>query len=165
MVMSVCGDLITLERRDFGTDLPLGPDLVFSTDLKLRPKYRDASRKVASIAPEFAVDAKVTAVTRMGKDRQGHPTDQVVVTFPTVKATGNRPRAYEYFVRVEKTDGTLLKEKRVYSPGINLPESLDEPVSSCVFSKEEIAADGPVRFVVRPANCWGVAGRSVVCHI
>lgn len=162
MVMSVYGNLIALERRDFGTDLPIGPDLVFSADPALRPKCRDASRKAASVAPEFAPGAKATAVTRTGKDRQGHPTEQVVVTFPTVKTAGTRPRAYEYFVRAEKADGTLLKEKRVYPPGINLPESLDEVVSTCVFSKAEIAADSPVRFAVRPANCWGVAGRPLV---
>lgn len=161
MVMRVYDKLIVLERRDFGTDLPLGPDLVFSTDLKLRPRYRDASRKAASVAPEFASGAKATAVTRMGKDRQGHPTEQVVVSFPTVKEMGKRPRAYEYFVRAEKMDGTLLKEKRVYPPGINLPESLEGSMSTCVFSKAEIAADGPVRFVVRPANCWGVLGRPI----
>ena len=160
MVMSLKGDLVTLERRDFGCDLPLGPDLVFSVDPKVRARNVDAARKANSAAPEFAADAKVAVVARAGKDRQGRATPQVVVGFPTVKATGGRPRAYEYFVRAEREDGTLVKEKRVYSPGINLPESKDAPETTCVFARAELA-DGPVRFTVRPANCWGVTGRAI----
>ena len=164
MVMSVCGDLVTLERRDFGTDLPLGPDLVFSTDPKLRSQCNDAARKAKSVAPEFARDAEVSAVAKSGKDRRGRSTEQVIVSFPTVKAAGGLPRAYEYFVRAEAPDGTLLKEKRVFSPGINRPESLDAATTTCVFAKSEIATGGNVRFSVRPANCWGVAGKPVFAN-
>ena len=160
LVMSVRGDLVTLERRDFGCDRPLGPDLVFSMDPKLRPQYRDGARKAASVAPEFGPGAKVVVTAGVGKDRKDRQTEQVTVEFPTVRATAGRPRAYEYFVRAERQDGTLLKEKRVYSPGINLPEELDVAETTCVFSKAELG-NAPVRFAVRPANCWGVAGRAI----
>ena len=160
LVMSLRGDLVTLERRDFGCNRPLGPDLVFSMDPQLRPHYRDVARKAASLAPQFAPGAKVAVSTGVGKDRQDRETPQVTVRFPTVKATAGRPRAYEYFVRAEKPDGTLVKEKRVYSPGINLPEELDAAETTCVFAKAELG-DGPVRFAVRPANCWGIAGQPI----
>ena len=161
MVMSVKDDLIAIERRDFGCDLPLGPDLVFSVDPRVRAQNVDAVRKTRSVAPEFAPGAKVTVAERTGKDRRGRETAQVAVTFPTVRASGFRPRAYEYFVRAEKADGTLVREKRVYSPGINLPEAKDAPETVCVFAKAELAAEGEIRFVVRPANGWGVAGRPI----
>lgn len=160
MVMSLKGDLVTLERRDFGLDLPLGPDLVFSVDPKARAQNVDAARKAKSVAPEFAAGAKVSVAGTAGRDRQGRATQQFVVTFPTAKSAGGRPRAYEYVVRAEKADGTLLVEKKVYSPGINLPECRDDPETTCVFAKAELA-DGPVRFAVRPANCWGVTGQPI----
>jgi len=161
-VVTVKGDLVAVERRDFSRDLPLGPDVVFSMDPKIRATTVDAARKAASVAPEFPSDAVVTVTEGTGEDRRKRVTEQVTVGFPTVGSSGGRPRAHEYFVRAEKADGTLLKEKRVYSPGINVPESKDEPQTVCVFSKAEIACDGPVRYVVRPANCWGVQGRPIV---
>ena len=161
MVMSVKDDLIAIERRDFGCDLPLGPDLVFSVDPKARAQNVDAVRKARSVAPEFSPEAKVTVTECTGKDRQGRGRAQVVVTFPTVRASGSHPRAHEYFVRAETADGTLVKEKRVYSPGINLPETKDTSETICVFAKAELAAEGGIRFVVRPANCWGVKGRPI----
>ena len=160
-VMSVKGDLVTIEHLDFGCDLPLGPDIVFSMDHRLRGKYSNTSRKAASAVPEFVPGAKVTIMEGSGKDRQGRVTEQVTVRFPTVKSHGERPRAHEYFVRAEKSDGTLVKEKRVYSPGINLPESKDAETTVCVFAKSELG-EGPVRFTVRPANCWGVRGSPIV---
>ena len=164
MVMSVYGDLVVLERRDFGCDLPLGPDLVFSADPKLRAANSNAARKQASIAPEFAHGASVAVADRTGEDRQGRATEQTVVTFPTVNAAEGRPRAYEYLVRAEDETGRTLCDKRVHSPGINLPESKDDPFTVCVFAKRELAAPA-VRFVVRPANCWGTAGRPIVSEL
>lgn len=160
-VMTVKGDLVTIEHRDFGCDLPLGPDIVFSMEKALRPKYADGMRKVLSVAPEFAKGTAVTVSRMVGKDRQKRETEQVIVRFPTVNSAADRPRAHEYFVRAERADGTLLKEKRVYSPHINLPESKDAPETTCVFAKAELG-DGPVRFEVRPANCWGVKGSPIV---
>ena len=159
MVMTLKGDVAVLERRDFASDLPLGPDLVFSVSPAKRARFTDAARKAASIAPEFPAGAKVTVSERKGKDRRGRPTDQVVVTFPTVRSSGKRPRAYDYIVRAEKADGTLVKEKRVFSPCINCPEEKEPAESTCVFSKAETA--GATVYGVRPANCWNVAGAEI----
>ena len=164
-VMSVKGDLVTIERRDFGYDMPLGPDIVFSMDPAVRAQCTDAARRAASCAPAFAAGARVTLSARHGFDRQRRACDQVVVQFPTVGSSATRPRAYEYFVRLEREDGTLIKEKRVYSPGINLPESKDDPTTICVFATREIATEGPFRCEVRPANCWGVKGEAIVAHV
>ena len=161
MVLSVRGDLVTLERIDFGFDCTLGPDLVFSVNPKTRSKNCDAVRKSDSLPPEFPKSARVEVVERWGKDRQGRDTDQIIVRFPTVRSGAEHPRAMEYFVRAEKESGELLREKRVYSPGVNLPEDKDEETSFCIFAKSEIDCEGPVRFVVRPANCWGVCGSPI----
>ena len=159
MVMSLKGDLMTLERRDFGLDLSLGPDLVFSVDPKARDRYADGSRKAASIAPEFPRGAAVSVASRAGQDRRHRAVDQVVVAFPTVKAAAMRPRAHDYEVTAEAVDGTVVCRKRVYSPTINLPEEKEAPEASCVFAAREVG--GAVRFSVRPGNCWGKLGAPI----
>ena len=164
MVMSVKDDLIAIERRDFGCDLPLGPDLVFSVDPRARAQHVDVARKAKSVAPEFAPGAKVTVAEGIGADRLKRRKEQVTVSFPTVRSQADRPRAYEYFVRAEGEDGALLKEKRVYSPGVNLPECQDANISTCIFSKDEIKCAEKVRFAVYPSNCWGVKGAPIVAR-
>lgn len=161
-VMTVRGDSVVIERRDFGFDQPLGPDIAFSMDARARPSQVDAARRAASSAPAFPAGARVEVSEGVGRDRRGRATWQVTVRFPTAPAQGGRPRAHEYFVRVERADGTLLKGKRVYSPGINLPESRDAAWATCVFAASEVACEGALRVLVRPANCWGVCGRALV---
>ena len=156
MVMSVRGDLVVLERRDFGLDLPLGPDLVFSADPRRRADFSAAARKARSVAPEFPAGARMTVSERTGKDRGGRTAEQVVVGFPTVGSADGRPRAHDYVVRALREDGECVCGKRVFSPGVNLPESQDAARTECVFARREI--EGAVRFEVRPANCWGVTG-------
>ncbi len=160
-VLSIKDGWVVVERRDFGSDLALGPNIVFSMDARLRPKQVDAARRATSLTPEFLDTTKGFVKQGLGMDRQKRKIEQVTVCFPTVNAQAGRPRAYEYFVRAETQDGVLIKEKRVYSPGINIPESMDAPVTTCVFAKNELAGRDVVRFVVRPANCWGVAGRPI----
>lgn len=157
MVFSLKGDSAVIERRDFGSDLPVGPDLVFSLSSK---SHTRANCEPASVAPEFPQGGAVSAVARAGKNRKGEAVDQIVVTFPVAAPTKDTPRALDYEVRAEKADGTLLKAKRVYSPGINLPPEKDAAKAVCVFARSEVGA-GPVRFVVHPANCWRKAGKPI----
>ena len=162
MVMTLKGDLMTLERRDFERDASLGPDLVFSVDPKARAMQSNEARKAASVAPEFEAGAAVGVAERAGSDRLGRETPQVEVSFPTVRAAGVRPRALDYVVRAERADGSTVCEKRVYSPGINLPEGRDAVFATCLFAVREIAGAERVRFSVRPCNCWGLAGKPIV---
>ena len=166
-VLTLFGDEVTIERRDFGSDLPYGPDIVFSVDPAKRAENRNAARRLKSVPPRFPKDARVTVAEVRGVDRQKRETDQVVVSFPTVKAAEGRPRAYDYLVRFERLDGTPVATKRVYSPGANLPEALDADTTTCVFAKRELKGVHDLRVVVRPVNCWGVVSckKSTVCRL
>ena len=159
MVMSLFGDTVVLERRDFGCDMPLGPDLVFSVDPKLRSRFSVAERKARSVVPELPTVAKVLVSRSVGKNRRGVAVEQVVVRFPVVGPMARRQRAFDYVVRVLRPDGSLMKEKRVYSSGINMPPENDVKEAICVFAVSELAP-GDVRVTVAPANCWRVEGRS-----
>lgn len=162
MVFNLYGNDVVLERRDFGCDMPLGPDLVFSVSPRAVAKkaYSMASRMARSIVPEFPMGSKATATRGMGKNRRGKKTEQVTVTFPVVGPRGSRPRAFDYVVRAFAHDGTLVKEKRVYSPGINLPPERDAKDAKCVFALSELGR-GPVRLEVAPCNCWRTEGQAI----
>ena len=160
MVMSLFGDTVVLERRDFGCDMPLGPDLVFSASPQKRKRFLAAERKKGSVAPGFPANAKVSVSRGVGKNRRGESVEQISVVFPVAKNGGSRPRAFDYVVRAMRADGTLLKEKRVYSPGINLPPEKDVKEVRCVFAVTELAP-GNMRFTVAPANCWRVEGNPI----
>lgn len=157
LVMSVYRDKIVLERRDFESDRPLGPDLVFSVDPKKR--HCDAQRREASVAPEFSADAKVSVLARSGRDRAGRSTEQVVVSFPPARSGGGRPRAFDYVVRAERADGGLVKEKRVFASTAHMPESVEAKTVECVFSRAEVAR--ATVFSARPCNCWGKSGGAI----
>ena len=164
MVFSLKGADVVLERRDFGCDLPVGPDLVFSVSAEARRKgtHSLAACKARAAAPEFPRDAVAAASRGMGRNRRGEALEQVTVRFPVVGPAGSRPRAFDYVVRAERPDGTPVKEKRVYSPGVNLPPEKDAKEASCVFSVAELG-NGPIRFKVAPANCWRTEGRMLTC--
>ena len=164
MVFSLNGTDAVLERRDFGCDMPLGPDLLFSMSPgSMAGKSGSPSAgKARSVAPEFPPGAAVAVARGMGRNRRGESLEQVTVRFPVAGPAAGRPRAFDYAVRAERPDGTLVREKRVYSPGINLPPEKDAKEATCVFSVAELGP-GDVRFKVSPANCWRAAGRPLTC--
>ena len=167
MVFNLYGTNVVLERRDMVRGEPLGPDLCFSiaaADVK-KGGFSDAARRAKGVAPQFAPGTKASVEKRCGKTRNGRECDQFVITFPTVKATGRRPRAYEYRVSAIAADKTKLDETKVYSPAINCPESQEPPVSVCVMEKTETLAARAVRFTVEPLDCWGNAGRAISANI
>lgn len=160
MVMSLFGDVAVLERRDFGCDMSLGPDLVFSISPKDRSHFSAAELKNNSAVPAFPANEKISVVRGMGKNRRGEPVEQISIEFSGTKVEKSCSRAFDYVVRATRSNGAILKEKRVYSPGVNLPPEKDTKSVKCVFAVSELAS-GVVRFTVVPANCWHVEGRPV----
>ncbi len=162
-VFNLYGTDVVLERRDMVRGEPLGPDLCFSIAAEDVRKglFNDAARRAKAVAPEFDAEAHVIVKKRSGKTRNGRECDQIVVLFPTVKANGNRPRAYEYRVRALDAAGTKLAEAKVYSPFINCAESHEPATSICVIEKMALLAERCVRFTVEPLDCWGNAGRAI----
>ncbi len=166
MLMSLYGTEVVLERRDILRELPLGPDIVFSvsSEAQAGKTFSTAARTAGSVAPEFPVGAVATASRGTGQNRRGESTEQVTVSFPVVGPSGDNPRAFDYVVRAVASDGTVVKEKRVYSPGINLPPENDASEATCVFSAAELGS-AAVRFAVSPANCWRVEGQPISCDV
>ena len=63
--------------------------------------------------------------------------------------------------RAEKADGTLVKEKRVYSPDIYFAESRATNPVVCRFSTEEVPPGWLIAFRARPMTVFGVRGASI----
>lgn len=154
MVLKLKDDIATLERRDFGSDRALGPDLVFSVDPAKRGDFCDAARAKRSLRPNQPDPSQVAVTRGTGKNRQGEAVAQVTVAFPMVRSDAAHARAHDFVVRALDPNGRIVCEKRVFSPGINRPEELEGPCATCVFAETEVV--GAVRYEVRARNCWGI---------
>ena len=171
-LVTVYDDCLTIARRDFTNDLPVGAEWVvpLAFDGSLAFDRRAPRAKV----PQFAADAQVTVSEARGKVRGGGETEQVTVAFPTVRGD---VRAFDYEVVVEAVDVDVEKTwamKRVYSSGYYHAPEKDAMTARCVFAKTELppaywtgwGAKRPLagqagmkyRFAVRPCNCWGRKG-------
>ena len=163
MLMEVHGDRIVLHRHEFRRDRPLGDDWIVPLPAPGARPYAFASRRKAAAAhpPQFGADAQVTVTERRMHDRARVLQDMVRVDFPAIPSRGGALRAFEFAVRAETRVGDCVRtlvEKRVYSPGMLLPEEFDCDGAFCTFAKAELPLGRDVRFVVTPLDCWGNGG-------
>ena len=157
LFMEVYDDRIVIARRDIANDAPLGADWVIplpSPD----GTCTAAARKAKSVAPEFPAGAVATVKAGRGKDRAKKERDEVVVSFPPANTLDECPRAFDYEVTAT-AEGMKSLVRRVFSTRPYWAEEKDTELVRCVFGQFELPSDRPVTFTVRPANCYGVAGR------
>lgn len=164
LVMSVYPDRLVFERIDVlhnGEPVAEPWTVPWPNDGSAAYEVRG---KTAGV-PQFAPGARVAVATRRGKDRAGHETDQVVVTFPPARSTKTTPRAYDYEVTAHLSKGVvtrIVSQKRVYSPKCYWPEPYDTNDVTCVFGRAEIPDNHEsVTFSVRPLNAWGKGGDAI----
>ena len=165
MLVEVDGWRLRVERFDIASGLPLGPDWEIETgsDAIARGAFCNAARAAsAGPPPQFPEGSEITLEDISdGANRRGEPTPQVRVRFPRAEKQPGGLRVFDYRVRVETLafgEPRLIIEKRVLSLGANRPEVLDTEQLCCLFSRMELAAPGPLRFSVVPANAWGQEG-------
>lgn len=159
-VVTVYGDRITFECIDFETLTPLCATRTMPLGDYGALSYERRAAKAP--VPAFAADAKATTSEARGKDMRGAETDQVTVTFPTVRTP---VRAFDYEVTVRYTEGPLEKiavQKRVFSYQLFRPVAFEEPTAACVFARAELPQDVELRFEIRPLNCYGKGGAAIL---
>ncbi len=181
MLMSVYGDRIVFERREWTHDQSLGPDWVVPLygGCTVPPQgvatfdFRSRAEAGRTMPPQFASGAKVSAVRikdghRRAKDGyhdEQTPREQVVVSFPPVTTlTGSPVRAYDFGIRCEVRDADTVRtiaESRVFPPEGMQAESREKGPCACAFWGDTIPRNRSVRFVVTPADTWGNEGRPV----
>ena len=172
MLVSVYGDHIAIERRDFVYDGKLGPDWTVPLPAANAKPFDFKVRAANAVAPQFPVGAKVTVSGPAdGKDRKGRAVRQLTVTFPAALQDAAHTRAYDYEVAAEVEECDIRRiacTKRVYSPADFLAPEREPKTVSCVFSLNELnTRKGPyfsptVRFIVRAAETFGRESEPIV---
>ena len=168
MVMDVFADRIAFRRLDLVKGEPLGPDWVCPlpacVDAASRPYAFDAS-EARSAAPQFPEGAATSVSMRRGKDRSGAECDIVAVSFAAARSSGPDGRLFEYEVTAENTAWGIVRiccQKRVLSKAIaHSAESEPTGAVECLFRLDELPQGTPIRFAIRPLNCFGLSGRPI----
>lgn len=162
LLMHVYDDRLVLERREFVTGEKTGPD--WEVPLDGSRAFAFGTRAAQMEPPEFPADATVSIACGVGKDRRGTETEQVTVSFPPARAS-RTSRVYDYEVRAfayHEDDDYEIAVRRVLSTSFHLPPTQEtHGVQTCVFALKDLAGKGPVRFVVRPTECYGGKGREI----
>lgn len=162
LLMHVYDDCLVLERREFVTGEKTGPDWVVPLDGSKAFAFETRAAKM--VAPEFASGAAISISQGKGKDRKGQETEQVTVSFPPAVAS-KTSRVYDYEVRavayLQDADYEVAV-RRVLSTSFHLPPTQEtKDIQTCVFALKDLVGKGPIRFIVRPTECYGNKGREI----
>jgi predicted phosphodiesterase len=152
MLVSVYGNNLVIERRDFVSGMSLGDDWVIS--VPCREDMSFAARAAERSAPQFAADAKLS-VTREG--------NLLKLSFPRAKPV-KKCRVFEYEVTATllEDDVDLVQvQRRVFDPLFYKAEGASDISASCVLSLAEIPIKGNTVFSVRPMDCFGLKGKAL----
>ena len=162
LLMNVYDDRIVLERHDFLHQKRLGADWVIPIPA---PPIGESSfdfvrRAAVRTAPAFAADATVSVTA----DRAAK---SWVVFFPGAHGR-NGCRVFEYEVTavgVQEDIEMVLAQRRVLAADFHLPESKNPAPGTCVFVWADMTNTMPVRFEVRPMECFGRKGSALVSPV
>ena len=165
MLVSVYGNRIVIERRDFVHDGKFGPDWVVPLPAAKKKPFDFKVRMIKAVAPVWPEGAEVK-VTRLPKgiDRKGRTVRQLSVAFPAALHDAAHTRAYDYEIiaEVEECDvRRVVCTKRVYSPTYFQIPSCEPDTVNCVFALAELNTRNDsyfkptVRFTVRAAETFG----------
>lgn len=152
MLVSVYGNVLSIERRDFFAGKSLGDDWRISVPCEGDCSF--AARAKKRSAPEFAADAKVAVSVENGL---------FAVKFPAAK-TVRKCRVFEYEVTatlVEDGVDLIQAQRRVLASDFYMPESQNGPDGKCLFSPGELPLKGRTVFSVRPLDCFGLKGAPI----
>ena len=160
-LVSVYDDHITLTRRDFISDLDLGPDHVMPLPVAEAKPFAFVEHAKRFPAPAFAEEATIKVERGKRKFKKDEVEQEVEVfnlTVPLAKQTFAN-RVFRYEVRVEtKADAKVVLTRHVLAPDYHLP--LEKAPASFLLPVPDgdLPATGEFRFAVTPLNCFGKAG-------
>ena len=171
MIVTVYDDLVSIERHDFDSNLPLGEPWVFTTPAGSASPYVPATRSAAVGAPLFDEGAEVTvadgAPRHAGCDKDVR---HVTVRFPVPAPKGDT-RAFDFEVALMATYNNVTKPfkvKRVMCPSAHFPPAKEAKEAICVFAADELPKAKSRRwisagyhFAVTPVSSMGVRGNTI----
>ena len=163
MLWKVFEDCIVVQRREFLSNLFVGPDWVLPLPAAESKPFAFAARAKKAVAPEFPPNAKITLRNVTAKTRQTAKVPSakkpaVELAFPAaIAAKGARP--FEYEIVAEGAAGKKATF-RVVAEGFNhAPEHRRfSGETICRIAVDRLPA-GPVRYTVTPLDCWWNRGQ------
>ena len=168
-LVEVFDDHLVVHRHSVVFGLPIGPAWVVPIparkDGPLDFANRTARRKAQEAVPQFAKGAKIEAKFCPN----GHALESAAhkgeacfyVTFPRAK-TVKGSRVFDYIVEATVEGGQSVTRK-IVAAGFAYPEENADIPGECLFSDKELPRDKPIHFTVTPRDCFGLAGKPLVC--
>ena len=157
--MSVYGDRIVFEKRDFTHDCELDVPWIVPLPVSGQRPYAFAAHAAATPVPRFGENARVSVRTVVGSNRRGEKSVQMVVDFPSAIRDG--VRAYDYEIRVEPEGGEGQVVCRVVSPTYNCGFERECRAQRAVLSVRKLPRGVSYRIAVYPRNCFGGTGKPI----
>ncbi len=166
MLFTVCDNHIRIERHEFVWNQSLGDDWILPIGKGAAKPFEYAKRKPLRTAPEFAkgAAAKVALLPpKLDKDGKKVVPTQLTVTFPAAEPR-EKCRVFEYEVQaVALPDDVEMAvcTRRVLATDFHWPPSKAGRESTCVFALADLPKKMPIRFDIRPIECFGKMGATM----
>ena len=168
-LVEVFADHLVVHRQSVEFNRPIGPAFIVPLPAKKDGEFdftkRTKWRKAHGAIPQFAADAKISAKFCLnghaleGVGHKGEPC--IYVTFPRAK-TVKGSRVFDYAVEA-CAEGESPITCKLIAAGFAYPEENADIPGECLFSATELPNGKPIRFTVTPRDCFGLAGRPLVC--
>ena len=158
MLWRVYDDRIVVRRREFLSNLDVGPAWVMPLPAAESRPFAFAERAKKAKAPQFAAGASATVKQLKAKTRGGVEKNCVELVFPPADAVADA-RVLEYEVKAFGADGQtaafhVLAEGFNHAPA----HTRAQANSSCRVSIDRLPA-GTTRFEVTPLDTWCTRGK------
>ena len=158
-VVSVFGDRMEIERRDFTEGAEAAPMWIVTPPAGAESRYAHANSRKRTPVPQFPAGAAVRTYTSNFETRNHCWTIKMMLDFPSARAKGGR--VFDYEVRAEMEDGSVAVVKRFLAPSFYRLER-DEPESqSFAIVAMDLPERGRYRLRVYPRNCFGDCGKPI----
>ena len=164
-LVEVFDDHIVVHRQSLDFGRPIGPAWTVPIPARKNGPFDFDLRAAHRTAPQFASDAKVSANfcpkghAIEGVAHKGEPC--IYVSFPRAK-TVEGCRVFDYLVEATAEGMGAPVVRKLIAAGFAYPEEDADIPGECLFSAAELPTGKPIRFVVTPRECFGIAGRPLV---
>jgi len=162
----VFDDHLVVHRQSLDFNRPIGPAWTVPLPARTDGPFNFATRAVHRVAPQFAADAQITVThcpsghALEGVGHKGEPC--IHLSFPRAK-TVTGCRVFDYTVEAKADGRESPVVRKLIAAGFAYPEADADIPGECLFADSELPAGKPIRFTVTPRDCFGRAGRPLVC--
>jgi predicted phosphodiesterase len=157
MLISVYGNELVIERKDFYNNEDLGQNWVIAVPPEKNQSFEDRAKR--NKPPQFSAGAEIEIV-KLDEDK-------IRIEFPSARSVDSR-RVFEYEITstlVEDGVDLVQLQRRVIAKNFHKKEKPLAKEASCIISLGEIPVKGNMVFSVRPVDCFGVKGSPIFKRI